>query len=120
MSDLKQKLTNHMKEAMRAKDKTRLLTVRTILANIKQVEVDTRESLNDAEIISVLDKMRKQRNESIAQFEKAGRDDLIIVEQNELKIIEQYLPTPLSEDEITGLVKKAISTTNAELSLIHI
>ena len=114
MSELKNQLTDDMKVAMRAKDKQRLLTVRTILAAVKQQEVDTREDVDDTAILAILDKMSKQRRESIAQFSKAGRDDLVAQEELELSIIQTYLPEPLSEVEIQELIQQAISATGAE------
>jgi len=114
MSELKKQLTEDMKVAMRAKDKQRLLTVRTILAAIKQQEVDTREDVDDTAILAILDKMSKQRRESIAQFSKAGRDDLVDQEELELAIIQAYLPEQLNESEIHDLIKEAISATGAE------
>jgi len=113
MSDLKQKLSDDMKSAMRAKEKQRLLTVRTILANIKQQEVDTREDVNDTAVLAILDKMAKQRRESISQFSKAGRDDLVAQEEQELAIIQEYLPEPLNDDEIQSLIKEAIDASGA-------
>jgi uncharacterized protein YqeY len=114
MSELKKQLTEDMKVAMRAKDKQRLLTVRTILAAIKQQEVDTREDVDDTAVLAILDKMSKQRRESIAQFSKAGRDDLVDQEELELAIIQAYLPEQLNESEIHDLIKEAISATGAE------
>jgi len=89
-----------VKDAMRAKDKPRLATLRLITATLKQQEIDERIELNDAQVLALLDKMCKQRRESISQFEKAGRDDLIAQEVSELELIQTYLPEQLSEDEI--------------------
>lgn len=102
-----------MKSAMRAKDKPRLLTVRTILAGIKQQEVDTREELDDTAVLAILDKMSKQRRESIAQFSKAGREDLVAQEEQELQVIQEYLPEPLGDAEIQSLIKEAIKASAA-------
>ncbi len=113
MPELKKQLTEDMKVAMRAKDKQRLLTVRTILAAIKQQEVDTRKDVDDTAVLAILDKMSKQRRESIAQFNKAGRDDLVAQEELELSIIQAYLPEPLSDSEIEELIKQAVSATGA-------
>ncbi len=113
MPELKKQLTEDMKVAMRAKDKQRLLTVRTILAAIKQQEVDTRKDVDDTAVLAILDKMSKQRRESIAQFNKAGRDDLVAQEELELSIIQAYLPEPLSDIEIEELIKQAVSATGA-------
>ncbi len=113
MSELKKQLTEDMKVAMRAKDKPRLLTIRTILAMIKQQEVDTRKDVDNTAVLAILDKMSKQRRESIAQFSEAGRDDLVDQEQFELTIIQSYLPKPLSDAEIDALIKEAIASTGA-------
>lgn len=102
-----------MKLAMRAKDKQRLLTVRTILAGIKQQEVDTREELDDTAVLAILDKMSKQRRESIAQFSKAGREDLVAQEEQELQVIQEYLPDPLDDDAIQSLIQEAIKASAA-------
>ena len=116
MSALKQRLVDDMKSAMRAKEKDRLLTVRTILAAIKQQEVDTREDVDEAGVLAILDKQSKQRRESIAQFTKAGRDDLVAQEELELVFIQEYLPEPLSDEEVQSLIKEAIASTGAESS----
>ncbi len=109
----KDRIQQDMKDAMRARDKERLGTIRLILAAIKQREVDERIELDDTQVIVVLDKMVKQRRESIAQFEKAGRDDLIATEQGELEVITAYLPAALSEDEVTQLIDAAMQATGA-------
>jgi len=114
MSALKERLVDDMKSAMRAKEKDRLMTVRTILAAIKQQEVDTREDVDEAGVLAILDKQSKQRRESIAQFSKAGRDDLVAQEELELGFIQEYLPEPLSDDEVQSLIKEAIDATGAE------
>ncbi|MCK5813981.1 MAG: GatB/YqeY domain-containing protein [Cocleimonas sp.] len=113
MSDLKDRITEDMKSAMRSKEKLRLLTVRTILAAIKQQEVDTREDVDDTAILVILDKMCKQRRESISQFEKADRNDLVEQEKAELDVIQVYLPEPLSDDELQSLVAEAMTKTGA-------
>lgn len=102
-----------MKSAMRAGEKEQLATIRLILAAIKQVEVDTRNELSDAEVVAILDKMGKQRRESIEQFEKANRQDLADKEKAELELIGGYLPTPLSEAEITAALEQALQATSA-------
>lgn len=112
-SALKTKIQEDVKEAMRAKDKERLATLRLITAAIKQVEVDQRIELDDAAVIVVLDKMCKQRRESIEQFTKAERDDLVAQEKAELEIISTYLPQQLTADEIATLIDEAISSTGA-------
>ena len=110
---LKDRITQDVKDAMRAKDKPRLATLRLITAAIKQREVDERIELDDTQVTMVLDKMVKQRRESIVQFEKAGRDDLIAIENNELEIIIPYLPEQLGEDEINALIDAALEQTGA-------
>jgi len=110
---LKDRILQDVKDAMRAKDKPRLATLRLITAAIKQIEVDKRIELDDEQVLSVLDKMCKQRRESITQFEKAGRDDLIAQEVSELDVIQTYLPEQLSETEIAGLIDAAMTSTGA-------
>jgi hypothetical protein len=110
---LKDRIQQDVKDAMRAKDKTRLAAIRLITAAIKQREVDERIELDDAQVTAVLDKMAKQRRESISQFEKAGRDDLIAQEVMELEIIQSYLPEQLGEDEINALIDTAMQATGA-------
>ncbi|MDH3760145.1 MAG: GatB/YqeY domain-containing protein [Gammaproteobacteria bacterium] len=110
---LKTQLQTDMKSSMKGGDKDRLGVIRLMLAAIKQIEVDERIELDDARIIAVLDKMTKQRRESITQFDKAGRDDLTAIEQAELEIIQQYLPEALSESEINELVEQSIAATGA-------
>ena len=110
---LKTHISNDLKDAMRAREKKTLDALRLVMAAIKQIEVDERIELDDTRIISVLDKLSKQRNESITQFKKANRDDLVAQEEFELHLIKKYLPKPLSESEILTLIEEAISTTNA-------
>jgi uncharacterized protein YqeY len=112
-SALKQQLTADMKSAMKSGDKSRLMVIRSMLAAIKQIEVDERIELDDARVNAVLDKMAKQRRESITQFDKAGRTDLVDIEQAELEIIQSYLPEALSDDEIGALIDDAIAATGA-------
>jgi len=112
-SSLKTRITDDMKSAMRGKEKQRLLTIRLILAAIKQREVDERCELNDNDIILLLDKMAKQRRESIEQYRKANRQELEEQEQFELKIIQEYLPAALSEAEIETLIAEAIRSAGA-------
>ena len=103
-----------MKAAMRAKDQARLSTVRLILSAIKQREVDERIELTDADVLSVLEKMIKQRRESIAQFEKAARSDLADREKAEIAVLEAYLPKQLSQAEVDAAVAEAIAATGAK------
>ena len=102
-----------MKTAMKGGNKSRLAVIRMILAAIKQIEVDERIELDDTRVNVVLDKMAKQRRESISQFEKAARNDLIDIEQAELVIIKEYLPEALSEQAINSLIESAINSTGA-------
>ncbi len=113
MSELKGRITADMKSAMKAKDKDTLKAIRMILGAIKQKEVDERIELNDTQILAVIQKMVKQRKDSISQFSIAGRDDLIAVEEAELAVINNYMPAQLSEEEIAAAVGKAIADTGA-------
>ena len=110
---LKQRLTDDMKTAMKAGEKERLATIRLINAAIKQKEVDERVEMDDARVLAVLEKMVKQRKDSIEQFDKAGRDDLSVIERAEMAIIEQYLPTKMGEDEIKAAIEAAVTETGA-------
>lgn len=112
-SALKAQITGDMKDAMRSGDKERLATIRLILAAIKKEEVDSRSELSDEQILTQLDKMQKQRRESITQFEAANRVDLADKEKQELEIIKGYLPEQLSAEEISELISSAISNTGA-------
>ena len=115
MSDatLKSSLQTDMKLSMKGGNKARLLVIRTMLAAIKQIEVDERIELDNDRIIAVLDKMAKQRRESIEQFSKASRNDLIAIEEAELLIIKEYLPEALSETEINALIEQSINSSGA-------
>ena len=110
---LKQQLTDDMKAAMKAGEKDRLATIRLINAALKQKEVDERITLDDAAVLAVLEKMVKQRKDSISQYEGAGRDDLAAVEKAEMAIIQAYLPAQLSEAEIDAAIQSAITEANA-------
>ena len=110
---LKQRITEAMKAAMRARDKARLGTVRLALAEIKKVEIDERIDLDDSRITSILDKMVKQRRESIKQFETAGRTDLVAQEQQEINVIKEFLPEALSEEELDTIIKDALEKSGA-------
>lgn len=114
MSTLNDRIKEAMKDAMRAKDKARLSTIRLILSAIKQVEVDTRSELDDTAILAILDKMVKQRRESIKQYEDAGRQELADVEYAEIEVLQEFLPKPLTDDEIAELIEQAISSSGAE------
>ncbi|MDO7674151.1 MAG: GatB/YqeY domain-containing protein [Reinekea forsetii] len=113
MFELKHRLTEAMKDAMRAKDKPRLSAIRLILAELKRIEVDERIEVDDQRVLAVLDKMTKQRRDSMAQFKDAGREDLAAIEQNELEVIKAFLPAALTEVEINSLIDAAIATTGA-------
>ncbi len=110
---LKDQIVEDMKSAMKAGEKDRLKVVRLILAAIKQIEVDTREELDNAAILAVLSKMVKQRHDSIEQFDKGDRKDLSAIESAEIVVIESYLPEPLSADELAAMVNDVITATNA-------
>ena len=110
---LKQRIESDMKDAMRAKDKERLGTIRLILAAIKQREVDERITLSNTDILAVLDKMVKQRRDSIAQFEQAGRQELANKEAAEVTVIQKYMPAALSEDEVDTMIADAIANSGA-------
>ncbi|NVZ08350.1 GatB/YqeY domain-containing protein [Allochromatium humboldtianum] len=110
---LKSRLQDDMKTAMKAGDKPRLGVIRLMLAAIKQREVDERIELDDAQTLAVLDKMVKQRRDSISQYEGAGREDLAEVERFEVGIIQDYLPAALSETEIAALVEEAVAASGA-------
>jgi len=113
MESLKDRIKEDMKASMKSGDKSRLGVIRMILAAIKQVEVDERIELDDARVIVVLDKMLKQRRESIRQFRDAGRDDLAEVEEAEVIVIQDFLPQPLTEAEIDAMVAQAIADSGA-------
>lgn len=113
MSDLKHRINEDVKAAMRGKEKQRLAALRLITAAIKQKEVDERIELDDAQTTGVLSKMASQRRESIAQYEKAQRADLVAREQFELELITGYLPQPLAAAEIQSLIDEAIAATGA-------
>ena len=111
---LKEQITEDMKSAMKAGDKDRLKVVRLILAAIKQVEIDKRIELDDAAVLGVLEKMVKQRRDSVEQFQKGNRNDLADIELAEIEVLEEYLPEQLSDAELGALVDEVISTTGAE------
>ena len=110
---LKTQLTDDMKSAMKAGEKERLGVIRLVNAAIKQKEVDERIELDDAQVLAVLDKMVKQRRDSVAQFDAAGREDLASIERNEIALIEHYLPAKMSEAEIEDMVDGAIRDSGA-------
>jgi hypothetical protein len=114
MDLLTDRIKEDMKAAMKGGDKARLGVIRLILAAIKQVEVDERIVLDNERVILVLDKMLKQRRESIRQFAEAGRDDLVAIEEAEIPVIQDFLPQPLTETEIDLMVKDAVAESGAE------
>ena len=110
---LKDQITEDMKNAMRAKDTARLGAIRLLLAAIKQREVDDRVVLDDAAVIAIIEKMMKQRKDSISQFEKANRDDLVAIEAAEMTILQAYLPAQMSDNEVEAAVAAAVAATGA-------
>ncbi len=114
MSKLKQLITDDMKLAMKAQDKSALKAIRMILGAIKQKEIDERINLDDTQVLAVIQKMVKQRKDSISQFSDAGRTDLVEIEEAELSIINNYMPKQLSEAEIEAAVVKAIADSGAD------
>jgi len=110
---LKERITEDMKTAMRAGEKERLATIRLALAAIKQREVDERITLDDGQVLSVLEKMIKQRRESVAQFESGGRPDLVARENAEITLLQGYLPAQMSSAEIDALIAEAIAASGA-------
>ena len=113
MSELKKRITDDMKSAMKAKDRQALKAVRMILEAIKQKEIDERIELNDSQVMTVIQKMVKQRKDSISQFSDAGRTDLVEIEEAELEIINNYMPEQLSDEEVASVVDKAINDSGA-------
>ena len=113
MSQLLAQIKASMKDAMRAKQKERLNAIRMTLAAVKQIEVDQRVEITDTHVLAVLDKMIKQRRDSIGQFESAGREELAAVEQAEIDALQEFMPQQLSEAEIQTMISAAIATTGA-------
>lgn len=112
---IKERISSDLKDAMRARDQHKLDALRLVMAAIKQIEVDERIDVDEARMLVILDKLAKQRNESITQFKAAGRDDLVKQEQFELDILHQYLPEPLSDAEIVKLVDQAFIDVDAKV-----
>ncbi len=110
---LKQRIQDDIKTAMRNKDKPRLGALRLVSSALKQREVDERIELNDSQVIEILDKMIKQRRDSIGQFEAAGRDDLVAQESFEVTVLQDYMPQPLSEAELAALIEQAVTESGA-------
>ena len=113
MSDLKQRITDDVKNAMRAKEKVRLGTLRLITSAIKQIEVDKRIELDEDAVVAILEKMLKQRKDSIEAYEKAGRDELAAIEVAEVVIIKEYMPEQMPEAEVDALIDDTIASTGA-------
>ncbi len=111
---LKAQISEDMKTAMKSGDKDRLKVVRLILAAIQQIEVDQRTELDDAGVLRVMDKMVKQRRDSVSQFEKGGRQDLADIELTEISVLQNYLPEQLSEAELADIIEQAIKDSGAE------
>lgn len=112
---IKERINSDLKDAMRARDQHKLDALRLITAAIKQIEVDERIDVDEARMLVILDKLAKQRNESITQFKSAGRDDLVQQEQFELDILHRYLPEPLSDADIKQLVDQAFIDVDAKV-----
>ncbi|MBC8381123.1 MAG: GatB/YqeY domain-containing protein [Pseudomonadales bacterium] len=111
---MKTQLTDAMKDAMRARDKPRLSAIRLMLSEVKRIEVDERIEISDERLIAILDKMIKQRRDSITQYEAAGRQELADIEIGEISVIQEFLPVALTEDEISAMITAAIGATGAE------
>lgn len=113
MDTLKDRIREDTATAMRARDRARVAALRLVAAEIKQREVDSRESLDDAGVLAVLDRMLKQRRDASEQYRAAGRDELAAAEQFEIEVIEAYLPAPLTAEEVAALVTEAVEATGA-------
>ncbi|WP_293445988.1 GatB/YqeY domain-containing protein [Persephonella sp.] len=113
MGQLLKKLQDEMKTAMKSGDKERLSVIRMLISEIKKVQIDKKKELSDDEIIQVLQRYAKQRKESIKQYREAGREDLAQKEEAELKVVQEFLPQPLSEEEIEKIVEQTIAETGA-------
>ena len=111
---MKSQITDAMKDSMRAKDKPRLGAIRLMLSEVKRIEVDERIEIDDERLLAILDKMIKQRRDSITQYEAAGRDELAAIEIGEIAVIQDFLPTALTEEEINAMIAVAIAETGAE------
>jgi len=114
MSDLLNQIKSSMKDAMRNKEKVRLTAIRMLLAAIKQIEVDQRIEVQDTDILAILDKMIKQRRDSISQYEAAGRQELADIEKEEITALQDFMPQALTNEEISNLIDAALSESGAE------
>ncbi len=113
MSDLKTQIGEATKDAMRARDKSRVAALRMVNAELKRVEVDERKTLTDDDVLAILNRMLKQRNDSLSQFEQADREDLAAQERFEIELIKTFMPEPLSEAEVDAVIERAIEATGA-------
>lgn len=113
MSDLKTQIEEATKDAMRARDKSRVAALRMVNSEIKRVEVDERKTLTDDDVLAILNRMLKQRNDSLSQFEQADREDLAAQERFEIELIKTFMPEPLSEAEVDAVIERAIEQTGA-------
>jgi hypothetical protein len=113
VSDLKQQISEATKDAMRARDKARVAALRLINADIQRLEVDTRKTLTDDDVLGVLNRMLKQRQDSLQQYESAGREDLAAVERHEITVIRKFMPQPLSEAELDAEIDAAVAASGA-------
>ena len=113
MSALKQNVSDQLKVAMRAKEKARVTLIRTIMSEFKKVEVDERIEIDDARALVILEKIAKQRKDSVQQFTDGGREDLAAIEQAEMEVIREFLPQPLTDEEVESIVKAAVDETGA-------
>lgn len=113
MSELKAAINTAMKEAMKAREKERLGTIRLMMSEFKRIEVDERVELDDARVLAILDKMLKQRRDSVTQYEAAAREDLAAIERAEMAVINEFLPEALSDDEIAALIRDAVAASGA-------
>lgn len=113
MAELKARILEETKTAMKARDKTRLGALRLVNSELKRVEVDERRELSDDDVLAILERMLKQRRDSLAQFEKAGREDLAAQERFEIELVESFMPAAMSEAEIEALVERVVTETGA-------
>lgn len=113
MSDLKARIGDSTKAAMKARDKERVAALRLVNAEIKRVEVDERRELSDEDVLAILNRMLKQRNDSLSQYEAAGREDLAGKERYEIGVIREFMPAPLDDDTLAQLIEEAIAATGA-------
>lgn len=113
MSDLKTQIEEATKDAMRARDKSRVAALRMVNSEIKRVEVDERKTLTDDDVLAILNRMLKQRHDSLSQFEQADREDLAAQERFEIELIKTFMPEPLNEAEVDAVIERAIEQTGA-------